>query len=84
MFRHVVLIFSQPPTKLSAQHALDESGASFRDYFTGGGVAEVLLDAPPYVRLSLHDARPEVLVDLDDYILVAVFEKKRGESTVVV
>ena len=68
MFRYVILVFPQPPTKLSAQHALDESGALFGDYFLGGGVAKVLFDAPLYVGLLLHDARSEVLVSLDDNI----------------
>ena len=77
MFRHIILILSQPTTTLSAQHALDESGALFGYYFVGSGVAKVFLTAPPYVGFSFHDAQPEVLVGLDDNILVAVLEKKR-------
>ena len=42
----------------------------------------MFFDAPSDVLLSLHDARPEILVCFDDDVEVTAFEEKKAEIIV--
>ena len=72
-------VISKPSAKFSAQHTLDVCCASFGDYFVGDCVSEMFFDASSNIHFSFHNAGTEVFVCLEDYIVVAVFEKTRRE-----
>ena len=79
MLWYFVCVRAEPSAKFSAQHTLDVCCASFGDYFVCDCVSEIFFDASSNVHSSFHNAGTEVFVCLDDYIVVAVFEKMRRE-----